>query len=138
MNENDFLATQQIKMTPEEIAKKVNKKILVMGLSPEEWSWCGVQSSIIVFSMLIVAIILINIGLQALGDFILNFALASFPILLYFSAKVLKIVTKRFGENTAFLVLSQHNPISVLFNKRIGTKNYDFKPHPNNNYKGIE
>jgi hypothetical protein len=138
MNETDFLTTQQIKMSPEEIAKKVNKKIFIMGLAPEEWSWCGIQSSIIVFSLVLVSIVFINIGLEALGDFILTFALLSYPFMLYFSAKILKIVTRRFGDNTAFLVLSQHNPIAVLFNKKIGTKNYTYKPQPNNNHQSIE
>ena len=138
MNENDFLATQQIKMSPEEIAKKVNKKIFIAGLAPEEWSWCAIQSSIIVFSLVIVSLILINIGLTTIGDFILTFALLSYPFMLYFSAKILKIVTKRFGENTAFLVLSQHNPLAVLFNKKIGSKNYTYKPQPNNNHQSID
>lgn len=138
MNENDFLNTQQIKMSPEEIAKKVNRKIFVMGLSPEEWAWCGIQSSIIVFAMLVTSIVLINIGMSTIGDLLLNFAILSFPVLLFFSAKTLKMVTRRFGDNTAFLVLSQHNPLSVLFNKKVGAKKKEFSPHPNNNYQGIE
>lgn len=138
MNENDFLTTTQIKMSPEEISKKVNKKIFIAGLAPEEWSWCAIQSSIVVFTGIVLSIILINIGMQTLGDLLLNFSLAFFPILLYLSARVLKIVTKRFGANTAFLVLSQHNPFAVLFNKKIGSKNYDFAPHPNNNHQSID
>ena len=140
----EFNPESNLKMSPDDIAKKVNRKITVFGLSPEEWTWAIMQTFIFFVTATFFSIVLINLGrninplMEDVGMLISTGSIILFIPVLYLSIKILKRITKRFGENTAFLVLSQHSAISLLISKKVGVKNYKFKPIPNNGYKRIE
>lgn len=140
----DFEGTKNMKMTDDEIAKAVNNKITLFGLTPDEWGWCILQVGIIFVTIVFISIMLIWLGRAInpeIGEYarnMLNYAIMATPLFIFFAIKALRRITKVFGENTAFLVLSQHNVFSILFNKAAGKKNYDFNPMPNNGYRRIE
>ncbi len=140
----DFEETKSMNMSADAIAKAVNNKITLFGLTPDEWGWCMMQVGIFFGTLVFIAVIMIWLGRAIhpdLGEFassMLNWSLISAPFFIYLTVRALRRITRVFGENTAFLVLSQHNLFSILWNKKTGKKNYDFHPIPNNGYRRIE
>jgi hypothetical protein len=140
----DFEETKSMKMPDDDIAKAVNNKITLFGLTPDEWGWCMMQVGIFFGIMVMTSVAMIWLGRAidpVVGDYargLLNWSLAFTPIFIFLAVRALRNITKVFGENTAFLVLSQHNLFSILWNKKTGKKNYDFNPIPNNGYRRIE
>jgi predicted Abi (CAAX) family protease len=144
METQDFSMLQSPKLSPSDITKKINRKITIMGITPEVWGWTIMKTATMVFLLIAFSMVFQGLGMftglkfiETTGAWasILSFILI-IPALI-FNVKLLKRVNKRFGENTAFLVLSQHSLYSIFFNKKIGLRNYDFNPEPNNNFKRI-
>lgn len=131
-------------MDPAEISKKINKKIPLFGLYPEEWSWAFAQSFKFLAITAVFGLVLANIGkltpipTERIGNDIIDYGLLLFIPSIYASIKMLRLVSRNFGTNTAFLVLSQHSTFALLFSKSTGQKNTKFKPNPNNHFQNIE
>lgn len=131
-------------MDPAEISKKINKKIPLFGLYPEEWSWAFGQSFKFLAITAVLGLVLANLGkltpmpTERLGNDIIDYGLFLFIPSIYLSIKMLRLVSRNFGTNTAFLVLSQHSTFALLFAKATGKKNTIFNPNPNNHHQRID
>ncbi len=141
---NQLTNNKPFDLKDEEITKKLNIKTTIMGLSPETWVWGAMTASAYSLTGIIVSFILQFAGetfsapaLSSWGAWLSGWSLVALIPFFILNIQLLKKINRRFGENTAFLVLAQHNPISVLINKKVGAKNYTFDPMPNNNYKRI-
>lgn len=143
MNLDDFKPKTSVKMSPEEISKKINVKITLFGLQPEEWSWIMTTLLIIILLAVVSGIVFNLIGgmisptIPAIANTIMNYVLLSTPFIFYILMKLLRKITKIYGDNTAFLILSQHGIFKILLTSNV-RKNSTFSHHPSSNYKRIK
>jgi len=136
MADINFDKAQPPALTPEEISKRINQSIKLAGLTSEEWSWMFSKLAVYLILMIFASIVLTVIGLDQLGQSLQLYGLMFTPVLFFFLIKLLRRITKIYGENTAFLVLAQHSAIEIFFTNIL--KNRTFTPEPSGSYSKLE
>lgn len=132
----DFDAPKNVAMTPEQITKKLNQDIRLFGLFAEEWTWIFTQIGAFTITQIFFTTLLTAIDFRSIASEIQFWAFISTPLIFYILVKALRRITNVYGEGTAFIILSQHSLMEILFSNT--GKNHKFNPQPSNNYKSIE
>lgn len=145
MSDFDYSGYERRDMSPEEISKVINKRVMVFGVKMDELSWAFQRSlpyaGSVFFIFLLVSIFARFSESSFLTEMASSVIFYSIPILLISTilhVKVIGRLNKRFGEGSALLALATTGFFKILFNPKQVKKNYDFNISPNNNYRRMQ